>query len=60
MCTGSGFEVSLQWQNGKLTMGTILSKIGGRCRVRYGDQELVLNTVKGRLLYSLTKLVGVR
>ncbi len=29
-----GFEMDIEWKNGKLNKATILSKLGGKCRVR--------------------------
>ncbi|PIQ21469.1 MAG: hypothetical protein COW65_08820, partial [Cytophagales bacterium CG18_big_fil_WC_8_21_14_2_50_42_9] len=44
----SGFEVDLDWENGKLKQVKILSKLGNTCRVRYGDQVISLKTQKGK------------
>ena len=43
-----GFEVDLDWENGKLKQVKILSKLGNTCRVRYGDQVISLKTQKGK------------
>jgi alpha-L-fucosidase 2 len=36
LCARGGFEVGLQWSAGKLTRVTVLSTLGGICRVRAG------------------------
>jgi alpha-L-fucosidase 2 len=36
LCARGGFEVGLQWSAGKLTRVTVLSTLGGTCRVRAG------------------------
>ena len=37
-----GFTVDIQWKDGKLQEAVILSKLGGRCHVRYGSPFEVL------------------
>jgi alpha-L-fucosidase 2 len=32
-----GFDVDLEWSNGRLVQATLLSRLGNRVRVRYGD-----------------------
>jgi alpha-L-fucosidase 2 len=34
-----GVEVSIDWQEGKLTRATLRSLTGGPCRIRYGRKE---------------------
>ena len=34
LCARGGFEVTIQWDNGRLTGAVILSRLGGECRVR--------------------------
>ena len=54
------FCLDLTWTNGQLTEALLTSRKGGRCILRYGDQELTLQTRPGksyRILYSDGKLV---
>jgi len=43
-----GFDIDLDWDNGKLKQVKILSKLGNTCQVRYGDQVISLKTQKGK------------
>ncbi|MGJ7032527.1 glycoside hydrolase family 95 protein [Niabella hirudinis] len=49
-----GFVADLQWRNGLLTAGTIYSKKGGSCSVKYGSKIIKLNLAAG-LKTSLNK-----
>ena len=54
------FCLDLTWANGQLSEALLTSRKGGRCILRYGDQELTLQTRPGksyRILYSDGKLV---
>lgn len=42
-----GFAVDIEWQDGKLTRGTIHSLIGTSCKVRYGDRVTALKLKPG-------------
>ncbi|MDB6122649.1 MAG: hypothetical protein JWQ71_1642 [Pedosphaera sp.] len=43
-----GFEVSMRWNNGRLTTATIRSESGGTCRISYGGKTAELKIKKGR------------
>ncbi len=54
-----GFELSIRWNDGRLTAVEILSTAGKQCRLRYKDQEIVFDTEAGNIYRfdgSLTKL----
>jgi alpha-L-fucosidase 2 len=48
LCARGGFEVSIDWELGKLKHVVILSKTGGPCVVRYGTREVTLKTEAGK------------
>lgn len=48
LCARGNFEVSITWQDGQLKEATILSKSGGPCNVRYGNETLTFKTNKGK------------
>nr|WP_295931693.1 glycoside hydrolase family 95 protein [uncultured Dyadobacter sp.] len=48
ICTRGGFEMDLEWKNGKLQTVTVLSKTGNKCTMRYGDKVITIPTVQGR------------
>lgn len=43
-----GFDVDIDWEDGKLKQVRILSKLGNAAVVRYGDKVVTLKTEKGR------------
>jgi alpha-L-fucosidase 2 len=45
-----GFEVSMKWDNGRLTSATIQSLSGNPCRVRYGSETRDFSLVRGEKL----------
>ena len=47
ICARGGFEVEINWKEGKLTEAVITSNNGGRCSLRYGNSTLSFNTKKG-------------
>lgn len=59
ICARGGFEVSMKWQNGKLTEAEVLSKNGKRCNLYYNGKPLIVNTKKGdrfRVSADFTKM----
>jgi alpha-L-fucosidase 2 len=48
LCAKGNFEIGMSWANGKLTSVTILSKSGGICKLRYGNNTATLKTTKGK------------
>jgi alpha-L-fucosidase 2 len=47
ICARGGFELGINWKEGKLTEVTISSNNGGRCNLRYAGSTLSFNTKKG-------------
>ena len=56
LCARGGFELNMKWQDGKLTDAMLLSKKGGDCKVKYGSEEISLQTVAGKT-YALRGLL---
>ncbi len=42
--TRGGFEIDMEWENGKLTKAVIYSTIGGNCRIRTNESNIIENT----------------
>jgi len=45
-----GFEVDLEWTDGKLTLATVRSLAGNPCHLHYGDVTLNAHLAKGKTL----------
>lgn len=43
-----GFEVDISWKDGKLVSSTVHSKLGGFCKVWYGEKVVALKTKPGK------------
>jgi len=48
VCARGGFELDLEWKEGKLTRLSILSKAGKTCRIRYQGEIREFPTEKGK------------
>lgn len=55
ICAKGNFEVSISWKDGKLEKATFLSKSGAPCKVKYGDDELMFKTTKGKIYEVVLK-----
>ena len=56
VCARGGFELSLQWLQGKLQEVRVHSKAGNRCTLRYRGHTITFNTQKGESLRFNGKL----
>ena len=48
LCARGGFELDIEWENGKLTKTIVTSKAGNTCKLRYGDKIVNFDTDKGK------------
>jgi alpha-L-fucosidase 2 len=53
LCARGGFDIGMQWKEGKLVSFTVLSKNGGNCTLRYENKQLKVKTTKGKI-YTYT------
>jgi alpha-L-fucosidase 2 len=49
LCARGGFVVDMAWKESRLTAAKIMSRLGGLCRVRYGEKVVTLKTQKDRI-----------
>jgi len=49
VCARGGFELTFNWSGGKLQQLTVLSKAGQKCKLRYGDKVVEMQTEKGKI-----------
>lgn len=48
ICSRGGYDVNIEWQNGKLKKVEIISKLGNDCKVSYNDKIIEFKTEKGK------------
>lgn len=48
LCARGGYEISLQWSNGRLRNASMLSRIGGSVPVRYGERMTTIHLQAGQ------------
>lgn len=53
LCARGGFVIGIKWNDNKLVQAQVFSKTGGKCVIKYHDQQLSLETVAGKT-YSIT------
>lgn len=46
ICARGGFELSLDWEDGRLKKATVFSKQGNKCRIRYNGKTIFFDTEK--------------
>jgi alpha-L-fucosidase 2 len=44
LCARGGFEVDMEWKDGKLLEAQIYSKKGSTAKIKYNDQERIIET----------------
>lgn len=59
LCARGGFEVGMEWQNQKLKAATIISKLGNKCKLRYGRKVISFKTQVGTSYRFNKKLESV-
>ena len=47
LCARGGFEVDMQWQDGKVTTATIRSRTGGKTTIKYNGTQKTIKVKKG-------------
>jgi alpha-L-fucosidase 2 len=48
LCARGGFVVDVKWKEGKVIGARLLSKIGGVCKVKYGNELVEIKTQAGK------------
>lgn len=48
VCARGGFELTFNWEGGKLQKLQVLSKAGQKCKLRYGEKVVEMATEKGK------------
>jgi len=48
LCARDGFEVDMEWEDGKLVEARIYSKNGGKALIKYKENEKVIETEQGK------------
>ncbi len=59
LCARGGFEVDLQWRQGRLQRAVLRSRLGNPCNVRYAGQSRELQTRKGETIELDSRLEAV-
>lgn len=49
VCARGGFELTFEWQNGKLQKLQVLSKAGQKCSLNYAGKSVEFDTEKGKV-----------
>jgi alpha-L-fucosidase 2 len=54
-----GFDIDLNWQDGKLQSVSVISKLGNPCKIRYGAKTIHIKTEK-RKRYTFDGLLNAK
>ena len=49
VCARGGFELTFSWAGGKLQKLDVLSKAGQKCKLKYGEKVIEMDTEKGKI-----------
>ena len=60
LCARGNFEVNIVWEKGVLRSADIMSKSGGRCRIRYQEETIDLVTRKGKTVHLSGNLTATK
>jgi len=50
LCARGGFEVDMQWRDGKLITAVLRSGVGNPCKIRYGGKAIEVKTKPGQTI----------
>ncbi|MBN1925729.1 MAG: glycoside hydrolase family 95 protein [Prolixibacteraceae bacterium] len=50
LCARGGFEINMEWKNGRVEKLTIISKLGNTLRIKYNGQYVEIPTKKGEVI----------
>lgn len=48
ICARGGFEFNMKWDKGLLTALEVISKVGGECKLRYKNRNVIIDTKAGK------------
>jgi alpha-L-fucosidase 2 len=57
ICARGGFVFDIDWKDGKLSSLSMVARVGGECRIRYGTKHITLQCVPGKR-YELNQILN--
>jgi alpha-L-fucosidase 2 len=57
ICARGGFVFDIDWRDGKLSALSMVAKVGGQCRIRYGAKTISLKCDQGKK-YDMNQLLN--